>query len=167
MIGLFLSASKLMACTIQDSSQRLQPIHFCSSNKTPPPLRRASAPEGHTSAQCGSLQAWHIAATNLPDSPPLVLTWIELFLMEWFLRFTIEHMSIHVKQPRHLFIWSALTTFANYFSFPFISNTYVVEVIQRVVKIIKLPFLETFLSYLDINYYFSFFLILIWIFSCT
>jgi hypothetical protein len=102
---------------MQDSSQRRQPTHLTASNKTPPPLRRVSASEGQTSAQCGSLQAWHIAATNLPDSPPLVLTWIELFRMEWFFLLTIEHIIMQEKHPRHLFISSAFTTLAIFSSF--------------------------------------------------
>jgi len=54
--------------------------------------------------QAGSLQPRQTIAIRLLAMPPVVRTFIALFVSEWFFWLTAEQTFMQVKQPRHLVI---------------------------------------------------------------
>jgi hypothetical protein len=89
-------------------------MHFSGINSTPPPSRRSSASLGHTSIHAGSVQARHTIAMKLLSIPPVVRTFIALFISEWFCCLTAAQTVIQEKHPRHLFISLDFKTFGIY-----------------------------------------------------
>jgi len=109
--GSFVSSQKSIAPTEQAFTQRVQLMQASFISLTPPPLRRVRALDGQISIQAGSVQPWHTVSVNLPDTPPYVRIFIRLFSNAWLLEFTAAQISIHEKQPMHLFMLLVCRTF--------------------------------------------------------